>query len=362
MIDHHCHPFALSGGPLDPGIVNLDVHDEPEAAESRHHLGRTRLGQELLTVRLAERLGCAPEDLSQARSKMSQDWPTYTRSLFADAGFEGLIMDPSYPAGAAEQLSTYADLAGCPVYAIWRLEPTVDRLIGEGASATDIVRAVEDTMSERVGQGWVGFKTVIAYRTGLGIDPDATLEQANDSLKSNEPVRRRGKACRDFVMRRALGVAAELGKPFQIHSGFGDSEIQLSDANPLLLEGILGTPEGSAATVALLHGSYPWHDELAFLAATRPNVWADVSLFNIFSPATTAERLLRILDLAPARKVVMATDGYHEPEIFWFAATILKEAWAEVQELILDMGVRTSWVDEVERLIFEDNTRNLYGI
>lgn len=213
--------------------------------------------------------------------------------------------------------------------------------------------------------GAVGFKTIAAYRTGLAIDPTATITSADASLRADGdevPVRRRAKACRDLVLREAFGAAAELGLPFQIHTGLGDSDIRLSEANPLLLQEVLRTPEGSAVTLVLIHGSYPWHEELAHLATVTPNVHAELSLHQLFSPLTTADRMLRVLDLAPASKVLLGTDGHGEPETFWFAASMLREAWSRAASTLRDAGARSTWIDGVERSIFEDNARRLYGI
>ncbi|MDQ6771885.1 MAG: amidohydrolase, partial [Candidatus Dormibacteraeota bacterium] len=177
-------------------------------------------------------------------------------------------------------------------------------------------------MQAAAAKGWVGFKTIAAYRTGLRIDPEATAAGADRELLGQHaaglPVRRRGHLCRSHVLRRALGVAADLRRPMQIHTGFGDSEIRLQEAHPLLLDAVLRTPEGEAASIVLIHGSYPWHEELAYLAATRPNVWADLSLFNIFAPALVGERMLRVLELAPAARVLLGTDGHGQPETHWF--------------------------------------------
>jgi hypothetical protein len=362
MLDDHCHPFALHGGALDLSELSLDIEPSEAARENRRRFSATRVSQELMASRLAARLGCSVDELSEARARASSDWPAYVSGLFADVGFTGLVMDPSYPPGAAERLEEYAALAGCPVYPLLRIEPILDRMIGEGASTTEMLEALRSAMSEAVASGCVGFKTVIAYRTGLRVEAEVSLAAADASLRSDLPVRSRGKACRDHVLRAVLGMAAELGKPVQIHSGFGDSEIRLSEANPLLLEELLLTPEGTAAQVVLLHGSYPWHEEQAYLALTRPNVWADFSLLNIYSPATAAERLLRILDLAPAAKVLAATDGYHEPETFWFAGQVLLEAWREAESSLETAGARRSWIEDARRLVMEDNARRLYGI
>jgi hypothetical protein len=58
----------------------------------------------------------------------------------------------------------------------------------------------------------------------------------------------------------------------------------------------------------------------------------------------------------------MATDGYHEPELFWFGARVLADGWAEVRRRLSDAGARDGWLDQAERRMFEDNARELYGL
>ncbi len=362
MIDNHCHPFSLDGEPLDLSALSLDVGQEPDADERRRRMGPGRVAVELLTARLAARLGCEPDELGAARARAAVDWEAYVSGLFADVGITALVMDPAWPAGAAEHLEDYATVSHCSIHPILRIEPIVDQAIGEGAGAEEIVRTVLDAMADAVSRGFVAFKTIVAYRTGLDVDPQATLRDAQSSLLQDLPVARRGKALRDLIFRRALGVAADLGRPFQVHTGIGDSEIRLREANPLLLEELLRTPEGSAVPIVLIHGSYPWHDEQAYLAATKPNVWADISLFTIFSPVTVGDRLLRILDLAPAAKILAATDGYQQPELFWFGAHVLAEGWDEAAKRLAAAGARSGWLRDVNQAFFEGNARTLYGI
>jgi hypothetical protein len=270
-----------------------------------------------LSVRLAAYLGCDVSEVAASRREASRDWERYVSALFADAGITSLVMDPSWPPGAEERLEEYSTVSGCSIHPMLRLEPLVDAAIADGAMASEAVDAVLDRMETAATDGYVAFKSILAYRTGLAVDPAATIEQAEISVRGEGEPRRRGKALRDLLLRRALGVAADLGLPFQIHTGIGDSEIRIAEADPLLLEDLLRTPEARAARVVLIHGSYPWHEELAYLALTKANVWADISLFQLFSPVTSGDRLLRILDIAPATKVLLATDGYHQPELFF---------------------------------------------
>jgi hypothetical protein len=364
MIDSHGHPISDSGGRLELSAINVELATDERSAERRRQSSPSRLSHELLGVRLAKHLGCAVEELPEARREASRDWPGYVRGLFRAAGISGLVLDPGWDLRATTAAaSTFQELIGCPVRPILRLEPLIDRLIGEGATAAEILAAVEQEMGDAPDHGYHGFKTIIAYRTGLAVDPGADLAQAERSLRETAdlPVRRRGKALRDLILRRALGWAAEMELPFQIHTGFGDSEIRLAEANPVLLEELLRTPEGEAATILLIHGSYPWHEELAYLTLAKPNVYAELSMFNLYAVATVADRMEKVLELAPTSRVLCGTDGHGHPETFWFGALLIQEGWAGLRERWAQQGARSSWLDQVGRDIMEANTARLYG-
>jgi hypothetical protein len=364
VIDSHAHPVTGEGEPLDLGSITLEIAEDAAARDRRAEGAPGRLSQELMAVRLAAYLGCQVGELGTARAEASADWHGYVAGLFADAGIEGLVLDPgAYQGDPGPASAAMAGLTGCRVRPIMRLDPLVDQHISEGATASEILGAAESAVRQAPRQGYVGLKTILAYRTGLKVDPDATLKGAETSLQTTTelPLRRRGKALRDLICRRVLGWAAELNLPIQFHTGLGDSELRLSESNPLLLEELLLTPEGGAATVVLIHGSYPWHEELAYLALVRPNVHAELSLFNLFAPATVAERLERVLELAPASRVLCGTDGHGSPETFWFAALVLRDAWATVRRSWAARGAREAWLDGLEDAIFRANTARLYG-
>ncbi|MGH7922766.1 MAG: amidohydrolase family protein [Candidatus Dormibacteraceae bacterium] len=364
LVDDHCHPFSLTHTPLELDRITLDAREGPEEDARRRRLGPDRLVQELFTVRLARFFDCAPEELPEVREAAARDWPAYVRRLLDDAGIAALIWDAATLPGAARHLADYTALAGRPLHPLYRIDPLVDRLIEDGAGSAEIVLAVSEGLHQaRREDAAVGAKTVLAYRTGLAVRPEVGEEEADRSLGDRSvPVRRRGAACRALVLRRALGVAAELDLPFQIHTGFGDSDLRLAEADPLLLEPLLRTPEGEAAQIVLLHSSYPWHEEAAYLAATRPNVHADFSLACLFAPATSAERLLRMLDLAPASKLLLGTDAHLTPETYWFGAHVVRAAWLETARRLQEQGVRRAWLERAERRLFFGNAIDLYGI
>jgi hypothetical protein len=362
MIDEHGHPFALEPGRLDLAHISLDLVDAPDADRFRELVRPTFLWHALLRSRLAARLEVAVEEVEAAREDASRDYPDYVRGLFSDAGITEIVMDPAWPPAAEHRIAEYEALTGCRIHLLLRVDTVVDGLLEEGVGFGELVRRFDETLKERRSQGWKGLKTIIAYRTGLAVDPDVSERQAADSMTRSGPLKRRAKPLRDFLLRRALGFAAEEGLPFQFHTGFGDSDIRLSEANPLLLEELLRTPEGTAADVVLIHGSFPYHEEAAYLAAARPRVHLDFSLFNIFAPARIADRLLRLVELAPAGKVLAATDGFGVPETYWFAATLTHEAWKDVGSRLEQLGVAQSWLETTTQMVFEENARRLYKL
>lgn len=361
MIDDHAHPFPLLPAPLDPDLVTLDVTPGAAADNRRRELGPGRLASEMLRVRLARYLGCPVENLTQAREEAAADWPAYVTGLFADVGLTGMLLDPGNGGFSDEGPAPYAELAGVSAWELVRVEPLVDELIGQGASAAELCAALDHCLEDGVTRGAVGAKSVLAYRTGLSVDPGVSRDVAEQSLSEERPLRQRGKAMRDLVFRHLLSRCADLKLPLQVHTGFGDSEISMAQANPLLLDDVLRTPEGEAAPVVLIHGGFPWHEQVAYLAAVRSSVWVDLSLSNLVSPATTADRLLRLLDLAPSRRLLLGSDGHGSPETHWFALHVLRDAWQEVRGRLSEVA-RTEWLDQVQDDLFTDNARRLYHL
>jgi predicted TIM-barrel fold metal-dependent hydrolase len=366
VIDDHVHPFPLAFEPLDLAGFTLDVAEGEEAERTRRTIEPTRLATEALRVRLAAHLGCEVGDVIAVRDTVARaDWRTYVRGLFADADTNGMLMDAGWkglPPGGAED---FAELSGAPVWELARLEPVIDRHISKGCGVDEVIDAVDAFMEQAARDGAVGFKTVLAYRTGLAVDVDVTRPRAERELGSDRaaglPVRRTGKSLRDLLFLRVLERCADLQRPLQVHTGIGDSEIRLAESDPLLLEEALRTSAASATDVVLIHGSFPWHEQAGYLASVHPRLWTEISLCNLFSPTTTADRLLRILDIAPAGRITVGSDGHGIPESHWFGSVVVRDAWEEVRHRLRG-SVRESWLDEAREHLFERNARDLYGL
>lgn len=358
MIDHHAHPFDREAGPFDPTRLAIDLTDMADGRPNAPVQPDT-LWRALLVSRLADRLKVDVEDVDAARSSQAEDYPDYVRALFTDAGIDALILDAAWPPGSEQYADQFAALSGCEVRLLWRLDPHVDELLEQGLGAGDIIERVDRQIAAAEGR-YCGFKTVVAYRSGLAVDPAATLESAAASLETGGP--QAAKPLRDLLFGRLLEHAAEVDMPVQIHTGFGDSDLRLGRVDPLLLEDVLDTPAGRRAPVVLLHSGFPFQDQAAYLAAARRNVHVDVSLVNVFAPANLGDGLRRVVGLAPVDRVLFGTDAYLLPEVFWFAATVLREAWQQVRASLAGQGMDGGWLDRAEDAMFAGNARRLYGL
>jgi predicted TIM-barrel fold metal-dependent hydrolase len=356
VIDGHAHPFDLELRELELSRVAIDVAEMGAGGD-----GSALLWRSFLRGRLAARLGVDAADLSAARREAAADYPRYVRGLFADAGIDEIVMDPAWPPGSAERVAEFARLAGCRVHVVFRVEPVVDALLEQAVGFDELLERVDQALQEAVRRGVPGLKIAIAYRTGLAVDPEVTERTARASLAEPGPIRRRAKALRDHLCRRVLGFAADTALPVQIHTGFGDSDLRLAESNPLLLEELLRTPEGRRATVIVLHAGYPFVEQAAYLAAAWPNVHVDLSLVPLWAPARVADTLRRVLGLAPVERVLAGTDAWGPPEAFWVAATILREAWEQVQADHAALGAPQAWLRDATDVL-EENARRLYRL
>ncbi|MFD0476994.1 amidohydrolase family protein [Nonomuraea thailandensis] len=78
-------------------------------------------------------------------------------------------------------------------------------------------------------------------------------------------------------MRHLIWEGLELGLPLQFHAGFGDPDLDLRRADPLLLRGLIELAEPTGVPLLLLH-CYPYQRHAGFLAQAYPNVFFDVGL------------------------------------------------------------------------------------
>jgi predicted TIM-barrel fold metal-dependent hydrolase len=178
-------------------------------------------------------------------------------------------------------------------------------------------------------------KSVIAYRTGLHVEPVGRSE-AKAAFKSvHERARRDGwlriasKPLLDYLIVAAVEEAARQEVPIQFHTGLGDPDLDLTLVDPAALR-LLFADMYRAAPIVLLHTGYPYVRSMAYLAAMYPNVYADFGEVQLFVAGDLREIARELLGLAPASKILFSTDASLVPELYWLGALAGRRTFAQV--------------------------------
>nr|CAD1836028.1 unnamed protein product [Ananas comosus var. bracteatus] len=214
----------------------------------------------------------------------------------------------------------------------------------------------------------VAMKSIAAYRSGLEIDPKVSKIEAEEGLQQElsgaKPIRITDKSFIDYLFTCSLEVALSFDLPIQIHTGFGDKDLDLRKSNPLHLRRVLEDERFSRSRIVLLHASYPFSKEASYLASVYSQVYLD---FGLAVPKLSVQGMIssvkELLELAPLKKVMFSTDGYAFPETFYLGAKWARDVVFSVLSTACDDGDLTiAEAIEVVEDIFRNNALQLYKL
>jgi uncharacterized protein len=384
LVDHHCHSLLASwtraGGGQWPAWRRCFTEATRQAALARDVPGL--LGYRHFLGALAELLAIAPggeghggEDLERrvvaGRDELAgTDAAGYLRRLLGHAGTAALLVDTGFEGERMLRPSELERAADRPVHEIVRLEVLAGELLQPGNPAGRSLSRFLGGFEERLGtaleRGAVAVKSIAAYRGGLWLFRESCqaarrrafsgLHRAAQADRFDDPV------LLPFLVRRAAELAAARQVPLQFHTGFGDRDVYLPQADPALLWPLLRDRRTEDCQVVLLH-CYPFVGGAAYLAGTYPQVYMDLSL-AIPLAEPIADRLVgEALGLCPPGKLLAASDGHSYPEMHWWGATVWRRALARV----LGAEVEAGWLDEpaaraVAKGILATNATRLYRL
>jgi hypothetical protein len=148
----------------------------------------------------------------------------------------------------------------------WARMLTYDQFLKEHwryLCTTNVVESVRQLVSDVRAKGVCGFKSIVAYRTGLSIGhwdiPAAMMafQQARLEVRASGAVRLGYKALLDTLLHIAFDAAAEQELPVQIDVGYGDPDVDLRTSSPLELRSLFENPRYRAMSIVMLHGCWP---------------------------------------------------------------------------------------------------------
>jgi uncharacterized protein len=359
LVDHHCHGLVLDD--LDrasfEGLLNEAAGPSP--------LGTTFFDSML---GLAVRRWCAPvlglephasaeEYLARRRELGAQA----SHLLVASAGIETFLIDTGIN---ADRLCSPADLAamtGGRAFEVLRLEALAEELLNNGTSAPDFAQAVERALYE---SSAVASKSIAAYRTGLDLpgDPPSTDALTNAVTHLRPSVSGRYRIADPVINAWLAWTAVKIGRPLQIHVGYGDADIDLLRADPLRLTPFLRATVKHGVPVLLLH-NYPFHRQAAYLAQVFSHVFIDVGLAVHNTGALSQAVLRETLELVPFGKLLFSSDAYGLAEFYHLGAGLFRRGLSAVLDQLIKEGEMSGQdADHAASLISRDNAHRVYHL
>ncbi|GLT92282.1 hypothetical protein SLE2022_101260 [Rubroshorea leprosula] len=183
-------------------------------------------------------------------------------------------------------------------------------------------------------------------------------------IPSGKPVHITNKSFIDYIFVRSLEVAVCYDLPLQIHTGFGDKDLDLRLSNPLNLRALLENKKFSGCRMVLLHASYPFSKEASYLASVYSQVYLD---FGLAVPKLSVHGMISLvkefLEVAPINKVMIGTDGYAVLETYYLGA---KKACGVIFSVLcdacIDGDLPVAEATEAAKGIFGRNAIEFYKI
>jgi uncharacterized protein len=351
VTDLHCFSFPrtslltrsslarlfMGGGPtvmgMKPELRQGDLASSVAYRRMIHELAR------LLKVRGTE------AEVLRKRNERARDFPGYAKLLFEDAGIEELFIDNGLEPVRFEEFKRYAPAR---LKRVFRIEPLLKRLLVASKTFEDLFDSFDQAIRSAVNkEGFVGFKSVIAYRTGLEVEetgePEAR-ESFGRYLDGAEPMEWFGprvKPLRDFLLRHVAERSKGLNAFLQVHTGVGDTDVVATKCDPLFLTNFLKLEAVRRIPVVLIHGGFPYTGGAAWLANVFPNVYFELStpLPPTFQPALSKGRFREVIETVPISRIVYGSDAIETPENHWLSAILAKRAMGRVLGDLAEQGV-----------------------
>lgn len=365
LVDHHVHGAFASD--LDPPSFEQAITESDRASAPGVSGFDSQVG-------FAVRRWCAPLlDLPPHASPTDylarRRWlgaAEVNRRLLTAAGVATYLIDTGYATDGLLDVDAMAAASSARACEVVRLEAVAEELAMAGTTAAAFPDAVRDVVAARMDTGAVATKSIAAYRGGLDLDParPAEAEVVLAAGRWLRQVERCGSARVEepTVIRFLLWVGVDAGAPLQIHTGFGDTDLDLARSNPLHLTGLIRLAEPAGTPIVLLH-CYPYHREAGYLAHAFPCVYFDIGEGLNYVGSQARQLVAESLELAPFGKQLYSSDAWGPAELHLLGALRWRQAMTEVLGAWVGAG---DWSEadalRVARMVGSGNAERIYRL
>jgi uncharacterized protein len=328
LVDHHVHGAFTAD--LDRAEFETHLNEgSPEPVPEWMTQFDSQLG-------FAIRRWCAPVLDLPAHATADEYWArraelgvrTVTERFLRAAGVSDWLVDTGYGADAILDVDGMAAASDGRGHLIVRLESLAEGMAADGVSGRDYADEFGARLERATGHA-VGVKSILAYRCGLDIDLSPPTPQAVAAAAGRWLDGGGTRLADPVLLRHGLHAAVRLGLPIQIHTGFGDRDLDLHRANPIHLLDFLRSPGVADVPIMLLH-CYPYHREAGYLAQAFANVHFDVGLAINHVGVRSTQVVAESFELAPFAKQLYSSDAWGPPELHHLGSVLWRRAVARV--------------------------------
>lgn len=358
LIDHHCHTIIDKN--LSKDVETL-IRSTTEASD--HYpiadITQTITFQYMMNyINKITNSNCnSVNDIEKLLSEL--DYNKYVSDIFQRNNYKRLFIDTGFHPNQNMSIETMSEVTKTNIAPVLRLEKLAENYKNDYISFSDWWQLIIEDVSNAKQNGYIGAKSIIAYRSGLDIHP-VSLNDAKSAFDSWKQNKLQDPVLLKFLIWELSSILAKQHLPLQFHVGYGDPDTDLLKGNPLLLKPFIEEFTPAGLNITLLH-TYPYHREAGFLASVYPGVYFDLSLI-IPLGAFGAKRIMsESLELAPISRFLFASDAHTRPEFYGLAADLFRKSLNEVlTELYNNSVISIDKVNQWAEKILYKNSSNLY--
>ncbi|KAM0896246.1 hypothetical protein ACQ4PT_023321 [Festuca glaucescens] len=330
-VDAHAHNLVAAASSF-PFLRCFSEADGDALAFAPHSLSFKRSLKDI-----AELYNCEASLDKVEEFRKAQGLPYISSKCFQAANISAILMDDGIEFDRMLELESHKDFVptvGRVLRIEWLAETIINDDLFSGSSWT--LDSFAETFLSKLKSYPSEFLLIAAYRSGLDIDPSVSKTDAEDGLRKElagrRPFRITNKSLIDYLFTCSLEIAVMFHLPMQIHTGFGDKDLDLRKCNPLHLRSVLEDERFAKCQLVLLHASYPFSKEASYLA-------------SVYS------------------QVMFSTDGYAFPETYYLGARRARDVVYRVLSAACedgDLSIHEA-IDAIED-IFRRNALDLYKL
>ncbi|KAI0596354.1 hypothetical protein F4775DRAFT_603969 [Biscogniauxia sp. FL1348] len=394
IIDHHAHPLLKRSHVGQQALLAITTEAAGDAlAATQQSLSHVRAVQQL-----APMLGCLPTWDAVARGLAAQRATRASHDAWVRrclGGLETVLVDDGlHVGGEAEPCAWHDQFTRSRCRRIVRIEVVAEALLAQlCASASEQLEDFVDAFRREIRRAVAdpdvaGFKSIICYRGGLDVPAkgDEALDYTaarrafhaiiDDHVSGRRLFEGRSRRLESLPLNHlVLHLTAEQilldddgisggrpRKPLQFHTGLGDSDIRLSKASAAHLQAFIRDYPG--LPIVLLHASWPWTREAAYLATVYANIYLDVGeVFPMLARHGQEQVLRQSLELCPWSKILWSTDGHWLPETYVLATTQVRSVLKTVLgELVQAQQLSEAQAVQLVQDVLFSNAQKLYNL